>query len=376
MRRRATTCVIALAGLCIAASQARGQGGEVTPAIFHGFGGWAYGKTSNNNYLSGLPIGNYRTASMALSFAAPVSDKLEVYAQGGISEDEDESETTLSYAFAEYKVSDRFSFRVGHVKHPFGIYTEVFTVGTLRPFLDLPQGFYGPVGFAGEAYNGVGVAGSKDIGAWSAAYDLYAGGNTLDKLHVQEEFYHSVVAQNSGEEAELQSTRNVVGGRLVLHTPVRGLSVGSSAYTGTLDEPAANRRTVVAGQLEFRSNRWTLESEVGHLDQVDDERATGGYALAAFRLTPEWQVGAQYDYLKNVFHGVNPSAAPSLQFHREGAVALSYWVSRSLVIKGEYHLVNGNRFAIPNSEALVSTIGAGQLRGVTHLIQFGAQFSF
>jgi len=374
MGRWSNGCRLALAAVAVATPVLGAQAPEAV--ILHGYGGWAYGKTTHNNYLAGLPTGDFRHVSMALSIDAPVNDKLTIHTQGEVGEDDDDTDVSLSYAFAEYRVSDQFSVRVGHVKHPFGISTEVFTVGTVRPFLDLPQGFYGPVGFAGQAYNGLGLAGETDLGTWSASYDVYAGGNTLEKLHTSEEFYHGGTLQDVSQESELLSTRNVIGGRVVLHTPIRGLSVGSSAYTGILDEPAANRRTVIAGQLDYRSNRWTVQSEVGHENEIDDERATGGYVQAAFRFTPEWQLAAQYDYLKNTFFGVDPSRAPSLQYHREGALGLSYWVSRSFVIKGEYHRVNGNRFAMPHPEDLVAIVDARQLRTTTHLIQFGAQFSF
>jgi hypothetical protein len=344
--------------------------------VLHGFGSWAYGNTGKNFYLAGAPEGDFRQVSMSLNLGARVDDRLMIHAQGEIFEDEDGTHTSLSYAFADYRLSDHFSVRVGQVKHPFGIFTEIHSVGTLRPFLDLPQGVYGPVGFAGESYKGVGILGTVDAGAWMLAYDLYAGGIDLKKFAVPEHFYAGDPLQDVTLETELQSLRNVIGGRVELKTSADGLSFGGSAYTGILNEPAANRTVVVAAQARYRSNRWTIESEVAHQDQTGDERAIGAYVQAAYRITPAWQVALQGDYLKNEFLRVDPSAAPSLQYHKEGAVALSYWVSRALVIKTEYHLVNGNRFAVPKPEDLVSVVRAGQLRTTTHLLQFGAQFSF
>jgi hypothetical protein len=350
---------------------------EATTAVaLHGFGSWAYGRTNDNVYLSGAPEGDFRRVSMSFNLAARVSDRLTIHAQTELFEDEDGTHASLSYAFADYRLSDSFSFRVGQVKHPFGIYTEILAVGTLRPFLDLPQGFYGSVGFAGESYKGIGISGTRDAGSWTLAYDLYAGGTDLRKNAVPEEFYNGSTLQNVSRETELQSTRNVVGGRLVLQTPLEGLSFGGSTYTGVLNDSAARHLLVVAAQLRYRSNKWTIESEVAHEDGEGDERAIGGYVQAAYRLTPRWQVAAQGDYLYNQFLGVDTTRAPSLQHHREGAVALSYWVSRAFVIKAEYHRVNGNRFAMPHPENLMAVLDAGQLHTTTHLFQFGAQFSF
>ena len=364
-----------LVALAVLASAGQAQAQEVAVAL-HGFGSWSYGNTNSNVYLAGRPEGDYRRTDFALNLAAAVGDKLKIHSEVVWREGDDGSAAGLDYAFAEYALSDNVSLRLGQIKQPFGIYTEVFAVGTLRPFIDLPQSLYGPVGFVGQAYKGIGLSGSAGSGSWSLAYDVYGGGQNLAKFFIPEAYYHGDPIVAGVGEIELLSTRNVFGGRLVAHTPVSGLSFGGSAYSGTLDEAAANRRTVVAGQLEYRSNKFTLESEVAYLNQVGDEHSTAYYAQAAYRITPRWQVAGQYDYLKNVFDGIDPSAAPSLQFHKEGAVAINYWFSRSLVLKAEFHRVSGNRFALPDPENLAAEITAGTLSTTTNLVQFGAQFSF
>src|SRR5512140_359509 len=108
----------------------------------HGFGDWAYGRTSGdtNFYLSGLPGGNYRDVNLGLNVVAIVTDRLTIVGQSQWSDTEAQgSRTVLDYAFAEWKFSDRLSVRAGDVKQPFGISGEVSTVGTLRPFQRLPQ---------------------------------------------------------------------------------------------------------------------------------------------------------------------------------------------------------------------------------------------
>jgi hypothetical protein len=205
-------------------------------------------------------------------------------------------------------------------------------------------------------------------------YDAYAGGNELEKSTVPEQFYLDSTRDYAPEENEHQSTRDMLGGRIVLQTPIRGFTFGASAYTGVLDGPTSNRRAVLAGQFGYRSNTLTLEGEIAHENQPLSEHTTGGYVLGAYRITPEWQVATQFDLLRSEFNGVNTSSAPSLQDHRETAVAISRWVSRALVIKTEYHHVNGNRFAVP--EHLAATVAAGELRVTAHVFKFGAQFAF
>jgi hypothetical protein len=372
MRTRFTYAVVFVVA---AAAPLRGQALSSSVSI-HGFGSWAFGRTSDNVYLAGTPSGEFRFVSMALNLAARVEDKLLVHAQGEVREDSEDTHTTLNYAFAEYAVSDNLKLRVGQVKHPFGLYTEVRSVGTLRPFLDLPQGFYGPVGFSGDSYKGVGIAGTADAGAWALSYDLYGGGNDLHKFAAPEQYYAGSTLQDVEQESESQSTRNVVGGRLVVQAPLPGLRVGTSAYTGILNEPAANRRTVVALQADYRTNRLTIEAEGAHEKQVRDERSTGGYVQVAYKLTPRWEIAGQGDYLTNRFFGVGHDSTPSLQRHKEAAVALDYWLSSGFVVKAEYHRVNGNRFSMPYPQDLLGVLSANALRTTTHLIQFGGQFSF
>ena len=372
-----TPCVFA-ALLHAAALSAQDTGPAVT---LHGFGSWSYGRTSHNLYLAGNPDGDFHHAAMAINLTARVNDKLTVHAQAEmrgehVGEHVGEAHTTLSFAFAAYRLSDGLSFRIGQVKLPSGLYTEVFSVGTLRPFLELPQAYYGPVGLVGESYKGVGILGAFNNNQWRMAYDIFAGGMDLRVFAIQEEFFHGEASEIESQGMELQSTRNVIGGRVVVSTPIVGLNFGISAHTGILDERSSQRRTTSSAQVSYRTNALTLEGEIGHEVQVGDERSTGGYVLAAYRITPTWQVAVQRGALKNTFFGVDPGAAPSLQHHRDAAVGLSYWLSRSLVLKTEFHAVSGNRFATPLPEELADVIAAGHLRTKTHLFQFGGQFSF
>lgn len=377
--RPARRHLLALALPLILAAPLHAQGAPDAVEV-HGFGGWTYGRTDRNYFLAGHPEGDFRHVFLALNLSRRIDDKLSIQTQGEIHETHEATEVELDYAFADYRLGDQLSLRIGQVKHPFGIYTEVFDVGTLRPFIALPQAFYGPVGFAGESFKGVGATGTAELGAWTLAYDAYAGGNDLKRFDAAEQFYRGEVPHAEGEEFEQQSNRDVIGGRIVLQTPFRGLSFGGSSYTGSVvptpQDPATTRHSVVAGQVSYRSNAVTLESEVGHSVRPGQERVTGGYVLGAYRLTPEWQVAMQHDRLTSRFPGADVTAAPSLQFHRGTAVAVSRWVSRSLAVKTEYHYVSGNRLAMPHPDQLPAVIAASALPGTTQLFQFGAQFAF
>jgi hypothetical protein len=305
-----------------------------------------------------------------------LNDRFHVFGQTAWNTTDDGTASELDYAFAEYSVSDALRLRFGQVKQPFGIYTEIYDVGTLRPFFSLPEGVYGAVGFSGESYKGVGLTGSKGMGSWRADYDLYAGGQNMTVDHVAEAYYRGEALNDVSNETEEQSVRDVVGGRLVMRTPLSGLSIGGSANSGKMDEATSHRRTVVGGQLEYVNDVWMLRSEYAYMNQVSDEAAHGYYVEAARFITSHWQGAFQYNDLKSTYVGVDASAAPSLQSHRETAVGLNYWFSPELAVKLAVQNVEGNRFSYPHPELLASTIAAGGLKTHTTLLRFGTQFAF
>jgi len=109
----------------------------------HGFGAWGYGNTNGNHYLIGDEDGDYDHAQFYLNINANPFEKLSIIAQIGAHQGHLGVDFEFDYAFAEWVFSDALKFRIGKVKHPFGIYGELLNVGTIRPFFALPQGIYG-----------------------------------------------------------------------------------------------------------------------------------------------------------------------------------------------------------------------------------------
>ncbi len=131
------------------------------PSIhLHGFGSVAAGETNGNHYMVAAEEQEIEHSSFALNLAAEPIENLKINAQVEWVTDDGEVEIERDYAFAEWSVSKALRFRFGEAQHPFGLYTEIFDVGTLRPFVKLPQGLYGPAGFAAEFYRGAGITGN------------------------------------------------------------------------------------------------------------------------------------------------------------------------------------------------------------------------
>lgn len=87
-------------------------------------------------------------------------------------------------------------------------------------------------------------------------------------------------------------------------------------------------------------------------------------------------LAGRYDWQDNVF-GAGFDCGPevaSLNEHKDVAFALNYWFSPNLVIKTEYHRVEGNRFASPNWDNFWQIFFG--IEDQTSLFQIGAQFSF
>jgi hypothetical protein len=346
----------------------------------HGFGGWGYDRTGNeNNYLSGDNEGSYADAQFSLIATAVVNTRLRVVAQAfwvvGPS-----PVATLDLAFAEWTWSDALRARVGLVRQPFGLYTEIHDVGTLRPFFDLPQGVYGPSGFVGESFRGASLSGTKySRSRWGLSYDAYVGALDVDASLAPLDF---LTSGDSGlEDSQQLRTRDVVGGRLVVHTPIDGLNVGASGYAGVLfDDTTSRRHQVLAASVEYLSDRWWVRSEYlqgsGYWRESHRDRVDGSYVEVAYRVTRHWQAAVLYDEEHTHLPGVNVSLAPSLLRHEDRAIGVNYWFDPNFVIKLSYHVVDGNRFAGPDAAELGPMVTSGQLRDVTRLVQIGSQFSF
>jgi len=365
---RAVVCLAIVLGGSAAGAQ------EERRVDLHGFGTWAYGNTDANNYLSGTPVGRYRNAEFLLNASTTVSERLRIVAQTGVRDEGAGPEVDLDFAFAEWRFSDRIKMRAGVVPQPFGISTELFDVGTLRPFLVLPQAVYGSVGLTSEAYWGVGFTGSVPlVQSWHLAYDVYGGGTVLEEFHAPEHFLEGEpVSSEEGHGDE--TTNDVIGARIVFETPLAGLRFGGSAQTG--NELGEGRRSIAAVQVEYLTDKWSARTEYGHESVADELRLDGFYAEVAYRIDPRWQVAGQYGRLTTDLPAVAVTAGRSLLTHEELAVGLNYWFHHAFVCKLSYHRVEGNRLAAPDAEDLAALVASGGLRTKTNLVAFGVQFSF
>lgn len=352
----------------------------------HGFGGWGYGNTDGNNYLLGSKGGNYHNSNFSLNITTAPYEKLVIVAQMKWEDRHEGLEVELSYAFAEWSFSDALKLRFGRIKQPFGIYSEIYDVGTIRPFFFLPQAVYGPVGITALYFDGIGISGAYYAkNGWGISYDFYGGEIDLLDSHA----WHILEAEDQGEneyeelEVETEHTKDTAGGKLVISTPVEGLSFGFSAFAGKHEAPHEEAATgepfwgnhrSYAIHVEYFTDNWLVRSEYARHICHAHINVNTFYLEVAYKFTERWQVAARYDWLDSELSIFDVSEAPSLIEHKNFAMGLNYWFTSGLVLKLSYHTVDGNRFAMP--ENLYEAIEESVLDTKTNLVQFGVQFSF
>ena len=208
-------------------------------------------------------------------------------------------------------------------------------------------------------------------GHWELAYDVYGGGQELEEYLPPEAV---ALGEEFEDPIELERTKDILGGRVRLETPVVGLSFGVSAYTG--NEIGSERRTGVGLQAEYLAGPWSLRSEYAHETVKDDLEAAGFYVEAAYHIDGHWQVAAQYGRLTSELPAVPEPEAPSLLKHKEVAAGVNYWLTSGFVFKLSYQHVDGNRFAGPAPEDLAEAAATGTLKQKTDLLLVSTQFSF
>lgn len=328
------------------------------------FGSAGYGRTDGNGYGPGREEGWYDNTSLGIALLSHVNDRLLVAGQIFFMAEEG---AELDWAFAEWKVTDALKLRAGKAKLPFGNYSEILDVGTVRPFFNAPTSIYGPAHLVAEGYQGAGVTGFFRLGGdWSLSYDAYGGEMDTRTYHPFERLFDEVAVA----ELEESETRDFLGARLSLETPA-GVTFRLSGYTGVEEAHEEGgkdlRHSAGAASVEYLGDALSARAEYALLSESPELVAQAAYVELAWKFRFGLQLAARVEgnwTELDDFTGSSP-----LLRHEEAAVGVNYWFSDDFVVKASYHLVDGNRFTFaPETEAAPQT--------TTQLYVVGAQFSF
>ena len=350
-----------------------------------GFGGWAYGKTDNDNFLgySASPEGAWRNYYFALNVGARPIDKLSIRAQAFWGEDLRGKRTNLDYVFAEYAPLNSVRLRVGKVLVPFGLYSETYDVGTLRPFYLLPQFYVGTAGLIPKAYLGGGVTGAPPLGQkWELQYDVFGG---------EIEFEPFVFETAAGVDpttglpvfqsrSQQFAGKDMVGGRLLLVSTEFGVDFGGSIIhlggvvlpeDSVLPEGSANLYNLRA---QYQKGPFAVRAEFFKLAAQTQGDVDAFYSEASYRFLGKLQLAAQYEHIEIRIPVSTLTVPDAITQHTSFGLALNFWLSPEVVVKANGYTVHKNLAARPENFTLAALLGT--IDKTTGALVLGAQFSF
>jgi hypothetical protein len=365
--------------------------GAQTPdrVSLQGFGGWAYATTNNDNTwaYAATNEGNWDNYDFGLNVAAHPVDKVAVRGQVFWGENLQGQEIDVDYVFAEWTKSPAFKVRGGKVLAPFGLYSEIYDIGTLRPFVYLPQIYQGRLGLVPKSYLGAGITGVHAIGSeWEVDYDLFGGEMIFEPFQTPR---ISGVDPETGlptfESEELQlSGRQMIGGRLLVASPMRGLDFGGTViYTGDVKVRlpggervayyASDDATLVNARVQYQRGPFAARGEwFGVLAR--DANVKSWYVEASYKITRHLQAALQYERMDLDLLPGEDSVPPPLQYSRSYGAALNWWLGPDVVVKVNGYHLDGNLVARPDL-AVVDYL-QGTLDESTNVFVAGLQFSF
>jgi hypothetical protein len=351
----------------------------------NGFLSQGYIKSHNNNIFGETRDGSFQINEFGLTVNAKLTDRLRAGFQL-LSRDlgeEGNNKIILDWGMLDYRHHDRFGVRIGKVKLPIGLYNQGRDSDFLRPMVFLPQSIYDenkrnlivaatggsvygilPLGFAGDlSYQGY-------YGKVTFANDSgHARGIRSLATNIARQRNQTIV----GFDAE---NRFVYGGALVYSPPIDGLRFGASYFTGksrfTFDlrradgttgrgDGTGNNRHFVVFSGEYVRNNLTLSAEYSEftgkrfiLDvDVPDSRSQGGYVQLSYRVLEPLVVSVLYDVFyvdKNDRSGRNFESRRQpdyLGWRKDLGLGLRWDVNNNLVLKAEWHKVDGAALQLP-----------------------------
>ena len=231
----------------------------------------------------------------------------------------------LDWAFFQRNVSDRFSFKVGRIPLPLGIFNEAGGAAATSPFFRPPNEFYERQYTSKTLDGALATVSFGKTGGWNFDVDGYFGQWALDQWA-------------SGESAD---ARNAWGAQLWANAPWTGVRFGGGAYRCTVEPAYADAvdYLMLHGSIEADFDRVLLATEylTGNLDQYGRYRAW--YAQIGYQFTRQLSVHARGAVARIHVpvngHTVDASLSDDL------GLAVNYAFTPALLLKVEGHTNEG-----------------------------------
>lgn len=375
----ARAVVAAAASLVVAGGlQAAISLGENSPVQIGGFFSQGYMISNHNNYPVETKDGTADFREMGFNASTTVGSHLRLGAQlfgqrlGKYGDDK----IVLDWAVADYNFRPEFGVRVGRLKYPRSLHSDVLDLDVVRPFIFLPQSIYDSrLRDFQASFDGAMVYGSVTAGKSTIDYKFYYGDVPIKTDSGVADYFNtsSLYANPPGlKQINMDSVR---GTALGWNTPISGLRFGGTYSQVTNLFVAGPFRQVptltssinltkveyYGGSVEYTTGPWTFTSEyfVNKLSSTltlpsfiaPPSKSVGGYKAwyvsVARRLGRKFEAGTYYTETWNSYPSA--TALPSSNQRRDWTLALRYDYSDHLLFKIEAHSISGTRdmFNVP-----------------------------
>ncbi len=347
-----------------------GEAGErgYRNAQVHGFLSQGFVLTSANRFFGNSEDGSLDFTEAGINLSVRPYGPLMLAAQGLFRRtgEVNPREFRLDYALADYTFwsgsQGRAGVLLGRVKNPFGLYNETRDVAFTRPTIFLPQSIYfdrtrnlGLASDGGQVYGEYGTS----WGEWTFRFAAGWPNGVQDK-----EFERLMVGRNLPGRFK---TKLSYLGRLTYESPTRSLhfAITSGRVRPYYDPKGANPfqagRTSLVPVIfsaQYEGERLTVTGEYalrflklsGFGRFFPDRSDTGEsyYLQASYRVLPKLELVGRYDVFfadRDDTSGRRFAALTGrprhTRFARDWTVGVRWDISRSWMVRAEYHRVDG-----------------------------------
>jgi hypothetical protein len=344
-----------------------------------GFFSQGYLDSTNNNYPVDTKDGTFDFREYGLNASTTFGSHFRVGAQafaqklGKFGDDK----IILDWAVADYNFRQEIGIRIGRVKYPRSLHSDVLDADVLRPFIFLPQTIYDPrLRDFQASFDGGMVYGSINAGSSSFDYKVYYGDIPMKTdSGVGDYFNTSSLFRNPPGVRELDMDA-VKGATVAWNTPISGLRI--AGYYSTFSHLVASgpffavpvltssvdltKVEYKAASIEYTWDKWTFAGEY-LLEDIStivsppamlappsnsQSKNKSFYVSVARRLTDKLEVGTYYTELTNG-SPPTPGNPPSSTYRRDWTISGRFDVNEHLLFKLEVHFIDGTRdiFNVP-----------------------------
>lgn len=351
--------------------------GENSRVQIGGFFSQGYMISDGNNYPVDTKNGTADFREMGFNASTTFGSHLRLGAQlfgqrfGKYGDDK----VILDWAVADYNFRPEIGLRVGRIKYPRSLHSDVLDLDVVRPFIFLPQSIYDTrLRDFQASFDGAMAYGSITAGKSSFDYKIYYGDVPMKTDSGVADYFNTSSLYANPPGVKSMNMDSLRGAALTWNTPVAGLRVGST-YSYSTDFVVSGpfrqvptltstinltKASYLGFSTEYTTGAWTFTGEY-FIQGIKStltlpsfiappSKSTGGYKswyVSAARRFGKFELGTYYTETWNSY----PSAtiAPSALQRKDYALAIRYDLNDHVLFKLEGHAIDGTRdmFNVP-----------------------------